>query len=117
MKWNEQQAEFDKMVEELKDLLFNKGKEYAGDTDALGNFKTGLDIGVSPLQKLYIFLDKHLSSIKSYVKHGQVFSNEPIEGRISDAINYLFLLRCLIVEKKRQQQKETDDGKKENNQL
>ena len=100
MKWERQKQEFDTMIAELEDLLINKGREYAGDHDALGNFKTGDSIGVSPNQKLWIFLDKHLSSIRSYIKNGKEFSNEPIEGRISDAINYLFLLRCLIVEKK-----------------
>lgn len=115
MKWQEQKTEFDKLVKELEDLLTNKGREYAGDHDALGNFKTGDDIGISPTQKLWTFLDKHLSSIKSYIKHGKVFSNEPIEGRISDAINYLFLLRCLIVEKQQAEaaiaaDKETNNG-------
>lgn len=103
MKWERQKQEFESMTEDLKDLLTNKGREYAGDYDALGNFKTGGDIGVTPNQKLWIFLDKHLSSVKSYIKHGKEFSNEPIEGRINDAINYLFLLRCLIVEEKERQ--------------
>ena len=31
-----------------------------------------------------------------YIANGKIYSNEPIEGRINDAINYLFLLRCLI---------------------
>lgn len=106
MKWQDQKAEFDLMVKELEDLLVNKGREYAGDHDALGNFKTALDIGVTSNQKLWIFLDKHLSSIKSYIKHGKIFSNEPIEGRINDAINYLFLLRCLIAEQKKENKTE-----------
>jgi hypothetical protein len=110
MNWQDQKAEFDKIVKELEDLLVNKGREYAGDEDALGNFKTGLDIGVSSTQKLWIFLDKHLSSIKSYIKHDQTFSNETIESRISDAINYLFLLRCLIVEKKNKAAQEQSNG-------
>jgi hypothetical protein len=110
MNWQDQKIEFDTMVKELEDLLTNKGKEYAGDFDALGNFKNGHDIGVTPNQKLWIFLDKHLSSIRSYIKHGQVFSNEPIEGRISDAINYLFLLRCLIAEKKKQAEKDLQNN-------
>lgn len=105
MKWDRQQAEFETVIAELKDLLFNKGKEYAGDYDALGNFKSGLDIGITSNQKLWIFLDKHLCSIKSYIKHGQTFSNEPIEGRINDAINYLFLLRCLIKEEQEKENK------------
>lgn len=101
MKWSEQKQEFDATVSELSELLFSKGKEYASDRDALANFKSANDLGVTPQQKLFIFLDKHLSSIKSYIKNnGVTFSNEPIEGRINDAINYLFLLRCLIKESK-----------------
>src|ERR1700677_2851254 len=103
MKWNDQEKECESMIGELRDLLTNKGREYAGDHDALGNFKSGDDIGITPNQKLWTFLDKHLSSIKSYIKHGKVFSNESIEGRINDAINYLFLLRCLITEQKEQE--------------
>lgn len=110
MKWERQKQEFDTLKKELEDLLVNKGREYAGDHDALGNFKTGLDIGVSPEQKLWIFLDKHLSSIKSYIKHGKTFSNETIESRINDAVNYLFLLRCIIAEKNEESHKDKSDG-------
>lgn len=105
MKWEQQKQQFDKLVEAQRDLLINKGREYAGDTDALGNFKTGLDIGVSSEQKLWIFLDKHLSSIKSYIKNnGKIYSTETIESRIADAMNYLFLLSCLIEEKKQDEE-------------
>jgi hypothetical protein len=101
MRWETQRDLFEKLTDELKDLLVNKGREYAGDHDALNNFKTGLDIGITPEQKLWVFAEKHISSIKSYIKNeGKIFSNESIEGRINDAINYLFLLRCLIEEKK-----------------
>jgi hypothetical protein len=113
MKWERQKTEFDLMVAELQDLLVNKGKEYAGDYDALGNFKTASDMGVTPYQKLGILLDKHYSSIKSYIKHEHVYSNESIEGRISDAINYLFLLRCLIAEKRETEQEATKGIKNE----
>ena len=115
MHWEEQRKEFEGMIEELRDLLNNKGREYAGDHDALGNFKSGIDLGVSPLQKLGIFMDKHYSSVQSYIKHGKVFSDEPIEGRINDLINYAFLLRCLIKDCRREEAltKETfADGEK-----
>jgi len=100
MEWKRQQQEFEATTAELKELLFNKGREYAGDYDALGNFKSGLEIGITSKQKLWIFLDKHLCSIKSFIKHDKTFSNESIESRINDAINYLFLLRCLIAEER-----------------
>jgi hypothetical protein len=100
MRWEEQKALFDDMVHELNELLTKKGREYASDADALANFKSGLDIGITPLQKAWVFGEKHLSSIKSYIKKGHVISNEPIEGRVYDAINYLFLILCLIEEGK-----------------
>lgn len=102
MNWAEHRRHFDKMIEEEADLLYKKGLEYAGASDSLGNFKDCDDIGVDPKQKLWIYLSKHLSSIKSYIKNGQVLSNESIESRIADARNYLALLYMLIQEEKQQ---------------
>ena len=104
MLWQEQKDHFEKVVSEMRDLLNNKGREYAGDDDALNNFKTGTDIGITPLQKSWVFTEKHISSIKSYIKNGKEFSSEPIEGRILDAMNYLFLISCLVKETKEHHQ-------------
>ena len=100
MLWQEQKDHFEKVVSEMRELLVSKGREYAGDYDALNNFKTGTDIGITPLQKSWVFTEKHISSIKSYIKNGKEFSSEPIEGRILDAMNYLFLISCLVKEHK-----------------
>lgn len=100
MRWEEHKRLFDEMVEAEKDLLYKKGLEYAGANDSLGNFKDCDDIGLDPKQKLWVYLSKHLSSIKSFIKNGQEFSNESIEGRIADARNYLALLHLLIQEEK-----------------
>jgi hypothetical protein len=103
MKWQEQQALFKAMVKEEAELLNTKGLEYASDADALANFKKRAeDVGVDPKQILWIFLSKHLDSIKSYIRKGATISNEPIEGRVNDARNYLFLLICLIKESQEQ---------------
>lgn len=99
MIWKRQQELFKTLIKEEMELLNKKGAEYASDADALANFKKGADdIGINPKQILWIFLNKHLSSIKSYIKKGVVLSDEPIKGRIQDARNYLFLLQCLIDE-------------------
>lgn len=101
MKWSEQQALFKAMVKEEADILNRKGAEYASDADANANFKKRAeDIGIDSKQILWIFLSKHLDSIKSYIKKGREISDEPIMGRINDARNYLFLLHCLIEEDK-----------------
>ena len=100
MRWSEQQELFQRMINEERLLLENKGREYASDDDSLANFKTKVDIGLTPMQVAMVFMDKHYSSIKSYVRTGREISNESIEGRIADMRNYLFLLSALIKEKK-----------------
>lgn len=99
MKWAEQKRLFDELIAKEGVLLVTKGGEYASDADALDNFKSGAaDIGINPKQILWIYMSKHLKSIKSYIRKGHALSTEPIEGRIQDARNYLFLLHCLIKE-------------------
>lgn len=100
MKWSEQQEIFQRIVNVEKDLLDKKGHEYAADEDCLANFRSKLEIGVSPLQVAMILMDKHYSSIKSYVKLGHELSEESVEGRIHDMRNYLALFYMLVQEHK-----------------
>ena len=75
--------------------------ESRGANDVLDNFKmTGKDLDLDPLQVLGIFMKKHWSSIINYIKTGQTYSNEDIEGRIMDLIQYLELTYACIVEKR-----------------
>lgn len=94
---------FETTVGTCRSLLVTKGAEYAGSVDRLANFKRGSgDAGVSPLQVALIYWSKHVDSIKTYIRNDaagvkQVLS-EPIEGRFDDAINYLILMKALVVE-------------------
>jgi hypothetical protein len=97
-------TEFGKMRDaayaQVVKLNDSKGHDYSGDDDALANFKEqAKDADVTPEKVWMIFFGKHLSAIKTYVREWQVQS-EPIEGRILDAILYLFLLLGLVEEKK-----------------
>ena len=84
----------------IVDLNRRKGHDYAGDDDALRNFKSqAADAGVTTEQVWSIFFGKHLAAIHTYVREGDVAS-EPIEGRILDAILYLYLLLGLVKEKR-----------------
>ena len=75
--------------------------ESRGAQDVLDNFKmTGKDLDLDPLQVLGIFMKKHWSSIINYIKTGQTYSKEDIEGRIMDLIQYLELTYACIVEKR-----------------
>lgn len=88
------------LINETHTQIFNlndtKGREYAGDEEALANFYNRAEqMGISPKQVWGIFFGKHIDAIFSYIKRGEVLS-EPIEGRIDDAILYLILLKGLI---------------------
>lgn len=83
-------------VIEIERLNDTKGREYAGDAEALSNFYNRAEqMGITPKKVWGIFFGKHIDSIFSYIKRGEVLS-EPIEGRIDDAILYLILLKGLI---------------------
>ena len=103
MKWSEQQALFKASIKIESELLNQKGSEYASDADALANFKgQAVDLGVDPLVVCSVLMNKHYRSIQSYIrKGGKTSSNEPIEGRVADMRNYLFLMLCLIEESKK----------------
>jgi hypothetical protein len=82
-------------------LNTSKGHDYAGDEDALANFKKDSErfrkiaANDPTMAKWYVYFDKHYEAVMTYLEEGGVQS-EPIEGRIHDAILYLFLLLGLI---------------------
>jgi hypothetical protein len=80
-------------------LTKTKGEEYSRGDDQLANFKRGAEeIGISKEQILLIFLNKHMDSIKHWVKYPEISTSEPITGRIDDAILYLLLLKAMVEE-------------------
>lgn len=89
----------------MMQLTESKGQEYARSCDdQLANFKRqGAELGTTPEQILMVYLNKHIDSIKSYVKKlgsDEVINlSEPIEGRIDDAILYLLLLKGLTLDR------------------
>jgi hypothetical protein len=95
--------EFDKfqaeLLAEVVEMKNTKGKEYAAGGDRFANFnEDAKDNGIHRLAAASIFLNKHMRSIKSYVRNGQTFSTETIRGRIVDAIAYLTLIAGMIEE-------------------
>ena len=75
--------------------------ESRGDQDVLANFNaTAKDIEIDSLHVLYTFMKKHWSSIVNFIKTGTEFSEEKVEGRIMDLIQYLELTYACIIEKR-----------------
>lgn len=85
-------------AERLVALNTTKGEEYAGNADALSNFKRRAhELGITPFQVWAVLAGKHWDAIESYCKTGEVLS-EPIEGRIRDLVLYNLLLLGLVTE-------------------
>jgi hypothetical protein len=90
-----------KQFDQLLAINTSKGHDYAGDEDALANFKRhAANLGLTPEQIWAVYASKHWDAVITYCREGAVAS-EPIEGRIDDALLYLFLLKGLIVERER----------------
>lgn len=90
---------FFQQVKRCERLLLKKGAEYATGTDRFQNFKDGGEyLRCSPELTLLSYLTKHLISIRDLVKNidkGNIPSMEVWEEKITDAMNYLFLLDAM----------------------
>jgi hypothetical protein len=101
--------EMNEMFRDCINTMSSKGKEYTGGSpDRLNNFRqAGVDVGLEMEKVWYVFFNKHLRAVQSYIKNGcKVQSNEPIQSRIMDCIVYLFLFHKMSqeIEGKRKQQ-------------
>lgn len=98
------QNEFQKTVEEqmkrCKDTLLKKGTEYDNDlSDRLGSFKRGAVIlNMTPKQVLTGYLNKHIISIYDMCSSSRKYPVEQWNEKITDAVNYLLLLRAIVEE-------------------
>jgi hypothetical protein len=72
-------------------------KEYARDADnVFANFeRVGNYIGATRERVLMVYLLKHIDGIMAYI-NGHKSQREGVEGRITDAIVYLLLLRGMV---------------------
>jgi hypothetical protein len=81
------------------DILCRKSKEYSTDADKLHNFKNAADLqGISQIQALSGMMAKHTISIYDMCMSGKTYPIPHWEEKITDSINYLLLLKGIIVE-------------------
>ncbi len=82
-------------IDATLELSDKKRIEYCNGNQTLDvhtNFKVIADkLGLAPMQVLSVYLNKHLESLSSFFKTGNTYSDETIESRVSDIINYLLL--------------------------
>lgn len=88
----------DDLLVKCMDIMKTKGEAYSGVEDKLGNFKRCAKLaGVDIKKAWYIYFVKHFDALSSYIR-GEYKDSEPIQGRIQDLINYLFLLYAILEE-------------------
>lgn len=82
----------------IQRMLGAKAKEYATD-DRLHNFKKAAALkGETPIEALSGMMAKHTVSIYDMMHSPEIFSHEIWNEKITDHINYLILLKALVLE-------------------
>lgn len=106
----------DATIEKLiKAVLVNKGAEYTRGDDRLSNFKRmAAALNSTPESALVGAWMKHIASILDMVDDIETYQDVRKDGvhpmsqwdeKIGDAINYLILLRALVIERKENEMK------------
>ena len=84
-----------------KQLLITKGQEYSLEEDRLLVFKRAAALqGESPKQALCGMLAKHIISIYDMCMSDQTFDDAKWTEKITDSMNYLLLLKAMVMEEK-----------------
>jgi hypothetical protein len=91
-----------------EDVLLSKAAEYADDSDRLHNFRVAARLqDVTPEQALAGMMAKHSVSVYDMVRSGDDYPLEKWEEKIGDHINYLLLLKALVIDTGRAQTVDT----------
>ena len=89
---------FEEQVERSRSVLISKAKEYATE-DRLHNFKVAAALeGKTPEQALAGMMAKHTVSVYDMAESGMPYPIELWQEKITDHINYLFLLNAIVRE-------------------
>ena len=89
---------FEEQVERSRMVLVNKAIEYATE-DRLHNFKVAAALeGKTPEQALAGMMAKHTVSVYDMAESGLAYPIELWQEKITDHINYLFLLNAIVQE-------------------
>ena len=89
---------FEEQVERSRMVLVNKASEYATE-DQLHNFKVAAALeSKTPEQALTGMMAKHTVSVYDMAESGLAYPIELWQEKITDHINYLFLLNAIVRE-------------------
>lgn len=90
----------DQLLSSVEEMLVSKQDEYAEKTDVLHNFDIAANIqGQSMQEALGGMLAKHTVSIFDMIRANvNTFTPEQWDEKIVDHINYLILLKAIVIE-------------------
>lgn len=89
----------ERQIQQTRDTLVAKAREYATDDDRLHNFKLAASITQgTPKQALWGMIAKHLVSLSDMVHSDAFYPTGVWDEKIGDSINFLVLLRALEFE-------------------
>lgn len=102
----------DSIVNNIYTTLDSKSNEYSSNTDRLENFKeAGLFLNAFPERALLGFVTKHIIALRDFVQTYKFFevTDAQWDEKIGDIINYMILLKALLVERKNNEQSKQSD--------
>ena len=89
---------FNYMISQVKKTRDSGQKEYAQENNVFADFDSTAKLsGIKSEIVIYTFLNKHIRGIGSYLRTGED-QRDSLDGRIKDALVYLFLLWAKIEE-------------------
>lgn len=95
----QQEAHFNRVVEELRAILLKKGNDYAGE-ERLSAFKTVAAITkTTPEMVCLIFIATKITRISNLLDSGVTPENESLQDSVKDLTGYSILLDAIINEK------------------
>ena len=97
MNYNQLDKIIQSQIQQILQTREDGQKEYARNIDnVFANFqRVGKYVGIIQEQVLMVYLLKHIDGIMAYI-NGHKSQRESVEGRITDAIVYLLLLRGMV---------------------
>ena len=97
-----------KTLEQAEVVLVRKAQEYATE-DRLHNFNVAARIlGTSRREALAGMMVKHLVSVFDIIKDVRPVDEETLDEKIGDTINYLILLKAIVLEENKNGEADTE---------
>lgn len=96
---NQFQEVLEIQIQQTTNTLAGKAEEYASDNDRLANFKRSAHLNHTTQPKAVTgMMSKHTVSVYDMVEEGKAYKAAEWDEKIGDHINYLILLKAVLIE-------------------